>query len=411
MCYVRLILRAALHETFLFIYFFRHSISLKVIGGECKSVTNQMTSSWNETTLPTILSNYKLEDIFNADEFGLFYQCLPEKTYHLKGEKCSGGKKSKLRFTGMAAASATGEKLSMFVIGKSKKPRCFKNIKHLPCQYTSQKKSWMDSEIFENWVRKLDQKFRVDGRKIVLIIDNCPAHPSISNLTNIHLVFLPPNTTSVLQPMDQGVLRSLKAHYRRRVVRLLCSALENNKPLPKISILSGMKILADSWEAVTKQTIINCFKKSGISSTGQQDAIADSDDPFKDLQESLDDLREADPSLVPNDLSANDLVTLDDEVIATAPQISNEDIIDEFRKSQDDEAEDDGSDMEDDSFDIVVEKPSRSKVECSIDVLKDLAMCCEKGNEMQMLLSKFEKMYNEDRVASLKQKDITDFFK
>ena len=72
---------------------------------------------------------------------------------------------------------------------------------------------------------------------------------------------------------------------------------------------------------------------------------------------------------------------------------------------------DDGSDMEDDSFDIVVEKPSRSKVECSMDVLKDLAMCCEKGNEMQMLLSKFEKMYNEDRVTSLKQKDITDFFK
>ena len=52
-----------------------------------------MTSSWSETTLPTILSNYKLEDSFNADEFGLFYQCLPDKTYHLKGEKCSGEKK------------------------------------------------------------------------------------------------------------------------------------------------------------------------------------------------------------------------------------------------------------------------------------------------------------------------------
>ena len=117
----------------------------------------------------------------------------------------------------------------------------------------------------------------------------------------------------------------------------------------------------------------------------------------------MDDLREADPSLVPNDLSANDLVT--------APQISNEDIIDEFRKSQDDEAEDDGSDMEDDSFDIVVEKPSRSKFECSIDVLKNVAMSCAKGNEMQMLISKFEKTYNDDRVASLKQKDITDLFK
>ena len=34
---------------------------------------------------------------------------------------------------------------------------------------------------------------------------------------------------------------------------------------------------------------------------------------------------------------------------------------------------------------------SQIKVECSIDVLKDLAMCCKKGNEMQMLISKFEK--------------------
>ena len=68
---------------------------MKIIGGESKSVTKEMTSSWSETTLPTILSNYKLEDIFNADEFGLFYQCLPDKTYHLKGEICSGGKKAK----------------------------------------------------------------------------------------------------------------------------------------------------------------------------------------------------------------------------------------------------------------------------------------------------------------------------
>ena len=83
----------------------------------------------------------------------------------------------------MAAPSATGEKLPMFVIWKSKNPRCFKNVNHVPCEYKSQKKSWMNSEIFEEWVRKLDRKFRADDRKIALIIDNCPAHPSISNLT------------------------------------------------------------------------------------------------------------------------------------------------------------------------------------------------------------------------------------
>ena len=79
--------------------YFRHSISLKVIGGECKSVTDKRTSSWNDATLPTILSIYNLEDIFNADEFGLFYQCLPDKACHLEREKCSGGNKSKERVT------------------------------------------------------------------------------------------------------------------------------------------------------------------------------------------------------------------------------------------------------------------------------------------------------------------------
>ena len=109
----------------------------------------------------------------------------------------------------MAAGNAIGEKLLMFVIGKYKTPRCFKHIKSLPCKYKSQKKSWMDSQIFEEWVCKLDRVFRMEGRKTALLIGNCPAHPSVSDLTNVQLVFLPPNTTSVLQPKDQGVIRSL----------------------------------------------------------------------------------------------------------------------------------------------------------------------------------------------------------
>ena len=139
---------------------------------------------------------------------------VSSKTYRLSGEKCSGGKNSKVRLTGMAAASATREKLEMFVTGKSKKPRCFKNVRQLSCRYRAQKKSWMTGVLFEEWVRKLDSSFRAQSRRVALLIDNCLAHPEIKNLTNINLIFLPPNTTTVLQPMDQGVIRSLKVHYR-----------------------------------------------------------------------------------------------------------------------------------------------------------------------------------------------------
>ena len=122
----------------------RNNISFKTVVGKAKSCTPIMTASWNETQLPTILSKYKLEDIHNIDEFGLFYQSLPEKTLHLKSEKCIGGKLSKVRLTGLAAGNAVGEKLPMFVIGKSAKPQCFSGVKNLPCRYRSQKKSWMD---------------------------------------------------------------------------------------------------------------------------------------------------------------------------------------------------------------------------------------------------------------------------
>ena len=46
------------------------------MSGQISAVTGEMTVPWNETTLPTLLSNYQLENIFNADEYGLFSQCL-----------------------------------------------------------------------------------------------------------------------------------------------------------------------------------------------------------------------------------------------------------------------------------------------------------------------------------------------
>ena len=91
--------------------------------GKAKSCTQEMTALWKQTHLQEILSRYNLQDIFNADEIGLFFQALPNKTLELKCEKCTGGKHSKVRLTGMSAASATGQKLPLVVIGKSKNPR------------------------------------------------------------------------------------------------------------------------------------------------------------------------------------------------------------------------------------------------------------------------------------------------
>ena len=83
--------------------------------------------------------------------------------------------------------------------------------------------------LFKEWVGQLDNKFVAKGRKIALIIDNCPAHPKIDNLQAVELIFLPPNTTSKTQPTDQGVIRSLKAHYRAEVVKRYIASIDGER--------------------------------------------------------------------------------------------------------------------------------------------------------------------------------------
>ena len=197
----------------------RFNVSFKTVSGESNACTDEMVTPWEQTTLPSILSKYDLNQICNTDEFGLFYCAQPNRSLHLKNENCVGGKHSKLCMTGLTAANTVGENFPLFVIGKSKKPQSFKHIKHLPCIYRSQKKSWMDSILFAEWVPGVDRRFTKEGRKIVLLVDNCPAHPSIDNLVSTELIFLPPNTTSNLQPMDQGVIRSLKPTIRRCLLK------------------------------------------------------------------------------------------------------------------------------------------------------------------------------------------------
>ena len=93
--------------------------------------------------------------------------------------------------------------------------------------------------------------------KIVLIVDNCPAHPIIDGLKAIELVFLPPNTTSKTQPMDQGVIRSLEAKYRRKIIKRLIRAEDMKKKLPQTSILDAMQLLQSGLSEVSELTIKN----------------------------------------------------------------------------------------------------------------------------------------------------------
>ncbi len=134
-----------------------------------------------------------------------------------------------------------GEKLPPLITGKSANPRCFKNVKKLPLPYEHNTKAWMTSTIFEKWLKKLDLQMRKHQKKIALVLDNYIAHSNVSGLTNIMLVFLPPNTTAKTQPVDAGVICSNKAHHRKNLAKLPLLAFEEQTC--KINILDSLKLL------------------------------------------------------------------------------------------------------------------------------------------------------------------------
>jgi hypothetical protein len=223
----------------------RHNLKHYTINGESGSVSEEAVVEWSQK-LQNIIKDYNPKDIYNADETGLFWRLMPNKTYSLQNKKCEGGKKSKERVTIMLCTNMDGsEKLKMLFIGKSKNPRCMKKInkRQLPVTYKANKKSWINSELFKEFLTEINKDMILKNRKILLFVDNCTAHPNCT-FTNIKLEFLPKNTTSKLQPLDQGIIRSFKAHYKTIFVRKLITDLRCGiKPeLKKISILDAINI-------------------------------------------------------------------------------------------------------------------------------------------------------------------------
>ena len=159
-------------------------------------------------------------------------------------------------------------------------------------RYRPQKKNLMDRDLFTKWVKELDQKFASQNRKIALIVDNYPAHPIVDGLKAIELIFLPPNTKSKTQPMDQGVIRSSKAFYSNSVIKCYITSIDGERSPTKVNMLEAMTLLIAAWECVSPITLLNRFRKAGINSESQARSQSDDDDPFKLLAAQLEEFQD-----------------------------------------------------------------------------------------------------------------------
>ena len=100
-----------------------------------------------------------------------------------------------------------------------------------------------------------------------MFLDNCAAHPSEKELVSddgkIIAKFLPPNVTALIQPMDQGVLESIKRVYWKSILRDLVSqsTFTIQDFLKTLDMMKVIDTVATAWDMVTPAAIKNSWKK------------------------------------------------------------------------------------------------------------------------------------------------------
>ena len=105
--------------------------------------------------------------------------------------------------------------------------------------------------------------------KVLLILDNAPEHPKDLNHPNVEIVFLPPNTTSIIQLLYQGIISTFKAFYIQQTFQLILDKIDSNPNMTvtelwkNFSILKCIKIVETSLKKLKQFTLNGSWKTYG----------------------------------------------------------------------------------------------------------------------------------------------------
>nr|XP_012150520.1 PREDICTED: jerky protein homolog-like [Megachile rotundata] len=254
----------------------RHNIRLVRVYGESASADEDAATKFIEDFTKLLEEdNINMENIYDMDETGLLWKALPPKTLADRKEKnLKGFKSRKERIAVGLCANAYGtHKLMPLIINKYENPRALKHSKNsLPVVFKSQKNAWMTQTLFVDWyqnhfkpsVRTYQLRNSLIG-KVILLVDSCRGHTVASELLDdghFQIIYLPPNTTSLIQPMNQGIIAKLKIVYRQKSLRQATQYVGGINVFQKQYTLKHcIETLHQSWMEVSPENIFNAWKK------------------------------------------------------------------------------------------------------------------------------------------------------
>ncbi|UYV62146.1 hypothetical protein LAZ67_1008015 [Cordylochernes scorpioides] len=265
----------------------RSGIHSVVRHGEAASSDMKAAEDYIKTFSDLIKAQgYISQQVFNCDETGLFWKKMPNRTYITAEEKMMPGHKPmKDRLTLALCANASGDcKIKPLLVYHSENPRAFKSHKilkeKLQVMWRSNPKAWVTRKFFVEWVNLVFgptvKKYLQENNlpvQALLILDNAPANPPnleddiLEELKFIKVLYLPPNTTPILQPMDQQMISNFKKLYTKHLFRRCFEVTEStNLTLREFwkdhfNIAICLQIIDQAWLGVTTRTLTSAWKK------------------------------------------------------------------------------------------------------------------------------------------------------
>lgn len=403
----------------------RHGIRQLDISGEKLSADSTVVADYRKK-LEQIIKERKLvkEQVFNCDETGLNWKALPQKTLASLSEKSAPGFKiQKDRITVMVCANASGAyRLPLVVIGKSKKPRSFKNLNLnvLPVRYYAQKSAWMSQDIFEDWFHKVfvcnvksHLKSKGLPQEALLLMDNAPTHP-VSEIKSddgkITCHFLPANTTSLIQPMDQGIIETMKRRYRKAFLEKLISD-DNEFNIrafwKSYTIKHAIFNVSEAWHDVSEKTLERGWNKlwpvqeNDVNNAETEEEIVNDEANIFELCKSL----PAEENILKEDVS--EWLGMD-KFDGGFEVLNDEELIESVLRKDDDVIEEEDVEVTDESAKTVTHSEAENMLTKCIDWFEQQE---ESDVTQLLLLRRIRDMAARKAGGVLKQKQMTDYFK
>lgn len=368
------------------------------------------------------------DQIYNADETGLYWKMLPNKTYVSAAEKTAPGRKlAKDRITFLACTNASGtHKVTPLVIGKSKKPRCFRGF-DLPLNYDNSKSAWMNVKIFKKWFHEFFvpevSAFQTENNLPIgalLLLDNAPSHPDqcelVSSDGKIAAMYMPPNVTPLIQPMDQNIIKVTKLAYRNALLSSVLAQpdIELGQALKNFTLKQAIINLSNAWASVTQSIIVSSWTKI-LNFSGNDDEYGfEAEDDV-----SLAQLAQENQSSAPeaSEMEQN-IILMDCQNLLNAVGQTDHTLQDIYEWNMDnvEESEDSESEEEEREADVSVSEITIEKVshQNAISAFNVAIKWAEQNNktisEITMLQNLRDSAVKQSLTSTLKQTKINVFF-